>query len=218
MAVGASQWPHIQPLIDKFATRIKISENERCQDKYTRWLYDMRKKILNNNETRTLRHLKNELIALRDTHYCCYHTEWLELAGFSSGGNCYIRNDQIWKHLDTDYRVHMTMFPTDASIEVGSDFDALENKIYRVNKGGFKSMHATLYVRPDSKEDQCKTYTGGDNWTPPYAVKRYLGGQQAYEDLVDKLNDWMQTQRNTAATALRQLFDRIHENDGDNIG
>lgn len=219
MAVTDAQWPQIRELMKAFSKKLCIHEIEACNAKFERWLYDLGQKFEKQAYTRTLLELRDDMVAWRDDNWRLGHWEWLEKAEFAAGGNCYIRNDETLAHDSKNYRVHMTMFPTDATVEIGpkADYEKLENKIYRTNRDNFVSMHATLYVKPVGKDDQVKVYTSGDDWKPPGHVKAFLGGNVKYQQLRTALAGWMNTNMGHAQTALKTVFDRVHKDDDKKI-
>jgi hypothetical protein len=162
--------------------------------------------------------MKTALINLRNLHYRLTHSEWLEKAGFSSGGNCYIRNDG--RMAAGNYRVHMTMFPTDGQIEVGAadGLDALKNKVYRVNTAGHISMHATLYVSDTNKLEQIKVYVSGVDWSPPRShIDKWAADGIVYATVKANLTTWMNNNKTAANDGLKAVFDKIHVNDNATI-
>ncbi len=214
MAVDANSWDCIRPLIGKFAEKIKITENENCNAKFGKWLYALGEEITRRAGSRTLQALKNEMIALRNEEYRLLHEDWLAEAGFAWGSsNCMIRNNAT---LD-ERKVHLTMFPTAATIEIGNNYAALENKIYRKNVTGRVSMHATLYVNPSMKLDECKAYFSGEDWTPVTQVIERMGGYAKYNVTKSRLETWLTNNVIDARTALQDLFNDIRVNDGGHI-
>jgi hypothetical protein len=214
MVVDATSWPQIKPLVERYAGRIKITENDNCQQKFMRWLYDLNDEIMNKAKTRTLKKIKDDMIALRNVQYRLSHWDWLEEAGFAQGSeSCMIRNDTLLGGRS----VHITMFPTAETIEVGSVYQTLENKIYRINAGGHVSVHATLHVNPARRSDQCKVFASGVDWTPPFPVIQFLGGYPAYNTIRSDQSDWLDDNLDDAQDALEALFDGVHENDAEDI-
>lgn len=214
MAVDAASWPRIKPFVEKFAGKVKVTENDNCQQKFRRWLYDLGEDLGKRAATRTLKQLKDEVIALRNREYRLSHYDWLAEAGFSDGSSsCMIRNDT---KLD-GCSVHITMFPTAETIAIGDDYDALENKIYRINAKGHVSVHATLYVNPALKSDECKVFASGVDWTPSWDVKQRMGGHDHYIATRNNLKAWLDGKIGEAQTALRALFDGVRVNDASNI-
>jgi hypothetical protein len=215
-ALGPDSWKRLKELVDKYAGTVKLKETTSGANAYSKWIYDMQKDVEAAAKTPTLEELAKEIRTLRDKHYKLTHDEWLEKAGFASGGNCYIRSNSTLNHGGQTYSVHMTQFPTGADIEIGDDFDALESKVYRENKTGFVSMHATLYL-DSTKSRQLKTFVSGENWIAPYTTIQSMGGHVAYNDLKADLEDWMNDNRDEARTGLEDLYDSIKENDTEKI-
>lgn len=214
MAVGADAWPRIKPLVEKFAEKVKVQDNPNCSVKFGRWLYDLTEDLTKKGGTRTLKQLKDEVIALRNREYRLSHYDWLAEAGFHDGSSsCMIRNDTLLG----ERSVHITMFPTAETIAIGNDYTALENKIYRINAKGHVSVHATLYVNPALKSDECKVYASGVDWTPAYPVIERLGGYGKYNPIKASLKSWLDGKIGEAQTALKQLFDDVRANDGGTI-
>jgi hypothetical protein len=211
MVVDAQAWPRIKPLVEKYAEKVKIQKNPNCSAKFSRWLYDLGDDLTKKGGTRTFQQLKDELIALRNREYRLSHYDWLAAADFKDGSSsCMIRDDTT---LD-DRSVHITMFPTAETIAIGDDYDALENKIYRIKAKGHVSVHATLYVNPSMKSDECKVFASGVDWTPAYPVIERMGGYDEYDAIKADLKSWLDDKIGEAQTALKALFDGVRANDG----
>lgn len=181
-----------------------------------------------------LANVRTDLIALRGEKYQLSDDEWLEKAGFSPRGNCYLRDDsQITLDLMAEsgdqtvppvaikaknFEIHLNMFLIGGLISVGSGLSSLEKWVLRLDKD-HKSLPATTYLLAGNKDHQIKSYISKKHWTcawdfrSTWATNPRLDSSYAQKEI----DNWLEKHRRPASDHFLAAFNAIKVNDDKQI-